>query len=71
MTDTTSLAELIEQLHEVNRVLSEAAKPLGRVRELGFAQREQLGKQIRAGLELWEDVTKRIGEVLAGGPDSP
>ncbi|MGA2500029.1 MAG: hypothetical protein ABSH20_20010 [Tepidisphaeraceae bacterium] len=65
MSNTTPLSELIEQLHDVNRQLSEAARPLDRLSELNFQQRSQLGDQIRAALKRWEMVTEQIGHALS------
>lgn len=65
MPDTTPLSELIERLHEVNRQLSEAARPLDHPADLDLEQREQLGKQIRAVLERWETLTQQIRQALA------
>lgn len=64
MTKSVALGELIEQLHEANRQLSDAARPLDRLEELPSDQREQLAKQLRAALERWEGITEQISQVL-------
>ena len=65
MSNTALLVELIDELHEANCRLVEAARPLDRVSELSLRQRAQLGDQFRAALRVWESMTQRIGHVLA------
>lgn len=61
---SAQLAELIDELQEVNRQLVDAARPLEGLPDLNLAQRQSLGDQIRAGLARWENVRQRIAEVL-------
>ena len=66
---SAQLAELIEELHEVNQLLVEAARPLQRLPELDLNDRQFLGDQIRAGLARWESVRQRIAQVLEDPPE--
>ena len=64
MSNTTALADLIDRLHEANRQLAEAARPLEHLSELNEEQQKQLGDQLRAGLAHWELVTHEINRLL-------
>jgi hypothetical protein len=66
---STQLAELLEELHEINQQLSEMARPLEQVSDMDFKQRQQLGDQLRGGLARWEDIRQRISQLLAEGSD--
>ena len=66
---SAQLAELIDELHEVNQRLVEAARPLQRLPELDLDDRQFLGDQIRAGLARWESVRQRIAEVFEDPPE--
>jgi len=68
---SAQLAELIDELHEVNQQLVEAARPLHRLPDLNQDQRQVVGDQIRAGLARWESVRQRIAEVLGPEEASP
>ena len=61
------LQHLEVELHEVNRQLTEAARPLERLSELDNEQRQQVADELRAGLARWESVTQRIA--IAMGTD--
>ena len=65
MSDIALLADLIDELHEANRRLSEAARPLDRLSELRLQQRTQLGDQLRAAVQVWETVTRHISQAMA------
>jgi hypothetical protein len=66
---SAQLAELIDELHEVNQQLVEAAKPLQRLPNLNLGQRQSLADDIRAGLARWESVRQRIAEALEDPPE--
>ena len=65
MTSTTAqLGPLISELHEINRELVDATKPLDRLQDLDQKARDQLASKLRAGLARWEDLTRKIHHVL-------
>ncbi len=69
MTNSKKLGELIERLHDANRAISEAARPLDRVDQLDSERRKRLAEQMRAVLEPWELVTKEISQALTQRQD--
>jgi len=74
MTSQSSLLEpLINELHWINLELSNAAKPLQWLHNLDDPAREEIGRKLRAGLSRWEDVTRRIHNVLEqdGATEAP
>ena len=68
---SAQLAELLEELHEVNQELVELARPLQWVSTMGLNQRQQLGDQLRGGLARWDNVSERISKLLANGSEGP
>ncbi len=69
MTNSKRLGELIEQLHDANRAISEAARPLEHLDQLDSEQRKRLAEQMRAALEPWELVTREISQALTQKQD--
>ena len=67
------LQELIDELHQVNEELADAARPLHRLPYLNKDQRQLVRAQLNAGHTRWEDITGRIGRALElpthDGPD--
>jgi hypothetical protein len=64
MITSPQLTQLIDELHQVNEALIEAARPLNRLSELSSHERQHTADELRAGLKRWENVTQRIDEVL-------
>ena len=64
MITSPQLTELIDELHQVNESLIEAARPLSRLSELNGHERQHSADELRAGLARWEKVTRRSDEVL-------
>jgi hypothetical protein len=60
----TQLQRLEDELHEINQELSRAARPLQGQPDLNDRQKLEIGKRLRAGLARWDDVTRRISQVL-------
>jgi anti-anti-sigma regulatory factor len=60
----TDLQRLQAELHEVNEELAKAARPLNRISDLNEEQRQNVAKQLRAGLARWDSLTQRIAQVL-------
>ena len=60
----TQLQRLADELHEVNQELSRAARPLEGMPDLDDRQKQEIGAHLRAGQARWEDVTRRISQVL-------
>lgn len=63
-TTTAQLGPLLDDLHEINRELAEAAKPLDRLQDLDEKARDQLASKLRAALARWESLTLKIHQVL-------
>ena len=60
----TQLQGLADELHEINRELSRAARPLDGNPDLDDRQKLEIGARLRAGLARWDDVTRQISRVL-------
>ena len=60
----TKLQRLADELHEINQELSYAARPLERQPDLDDRQKLEIGTRLRAGQARWDDVTRRISQVL-------
>jgi hypothetical protein len=60
----TQLQRLADELHEVNQELSRAARPLDGHPDLDDQQKLEIGTRLRVGLARWDDVTRRISQVL-------
>jgi transcription elongation GreA/GreB family factor len=63
-TSSQQLEPLITELHEINREIADAARPLDRLEELDIEARKLLAAEIKARLARWELVTQKIHEVL-------
>ena len=63
---SAQLGALIAELHELNAELADAARPLDRLPDLNDAERDGVAARLRSGLARWENVTRRIDEVLGG-----
>ena len=61
---SAQVGELIDELHEVNEQLAEAARPLQWLSDLDFDRRREIAAKMRAGLARWESVNQRIYGVL-------
>jgi len=64
MNPRSELLKLIDELHEANQELSQAALPLNALDELNLEQRQQMRERIQAGLERWGSISERIHECL-------
>ena len=60
----TQLQRLADDLHEINQELSRAARPLEGQPDLHDRQKLEIGTRLRVGLARWDDVTRRISQVL-------
>jgi hypothetical protein len=60
----TQLQRLADELHEVNQELARAGRPLEGLPDLNDDQKREIGTRLRAGQARWEDVTRRISQVL-------
>ena len=67
MITSSQLTKLIDELHQVNEALADAARPLNRLLDLNTRERQHIADELRAGLARWENVTQRIDEELHGG----
>ena len=65
----TQLQRLADELHEVNQELALASQPLEWLRDLNDNQKREIGGRLRAGQARWEDVTRRISQVLHADGD--
>jgi hypothetical protein len=54
------IAQLIDELHQVNEELAGAARPLQRLCNIDLQERQRVADRIRAGLKRWEAVNQRI-----------
>lgn len=64
MTNTNSLGQLIEQMHEANLQVAESTRPLNHLDDLNLDQRARLRAQIRTCLERWDKVAAAIDRAL-------
>lgn len=63
-TTSAQLQPLIDELHEINREIANAARPLQWLDDLDAKAREILANQLRASLVRWEDITLKIHQLL-------
>jgi hypothetical protein len=68
-TRSTRLTALIDELHQANVELKQAARPLQRLADLKADERERIAERLRAGLRRWEDLSERISSILREPPD--
>ena len=60
----TQLQRLADELHEINQELSRASRPLDGQPDLDDRQKLEIGTRLRERLARWDDVTRRISQVL-------
>jgi len=61
---STLLAELIDELHDVNQLLVGSARPLHQRSDLEPDERQEIADHLRVGLARWDDITRKINEAL-------
>ena len=64
MNARSELNQLINELHNVNEELAEAALPLQWLDELSRQHRDKIREQIHAGVRRWGRISERINDVL-------